>query len=408
MVGRRLAVGALIVASAAASQAMAAPARAPVDRFSVDLSARAEYDSNLAGVSPAEARSRGITTDDMVYTPTVGVTLNLPVSRQLFYLRGSAGYLFHDKNKTLDSERLSLDTGVKGRVSLCDINVAGDYQRSLSSLDDIVLGPTVDNILEIKGVSASAVCARKTGLGVTGTVQQEWGSNSRTLLKGQDYESTSYTGGIVYTRPQFGTLTLFGRRQRTEYDHANPALGVLGSPNGYESTTGGLSFERKLGGRIDGIISTSYTSVDTLGPTIVGATTSGDFSGFTYSLNLNYRVTNRFTTEFVFAREVQPSNRFGDSYDISESYEVRGNYNFGTRITANFGYQHRIVDSKGGQIFAGNLTNSTSNFVNAGVTYHQSKRVSLVLDAGREERRANDPRFNYDNTRVGIAANVNY
>jgi hypothetical protein len=408
MVGRRLAVGALIVASAAASQAMAAPARAPVDRFSVDLSARAEYDSNIAGVSPSEAIVRGISTDDMVYTPTVGVTINLPVSRQLFYLRGSAGYLFHDKNKNLDSERLSLDTGVKGRVSLCDLNVAGNYQRSLSSLDDIVLGPTVDNILQVKGVTASAICARKTGLGVTGTVQQQWGDNSRAQLRGQDYESTTYTGGVVYTRPQFGTLTLFGRRQRTDYNHRNPALGVLAGPNGYESTTGGVSFERRLGGRIDGIISTSYTSVDTLGPKAAGATTSSDFSGFTYSLNLNYKVTSRFSTAFLFAREVSPSNRFGDSYDISESYDARGTYNFGSRITANFGYQHRVVDSKGGQIFAGNLTNSTANVVNAGLTYRQSKRVSLVLDAAREERRANDPRFNYDNTRVGIAANVNY
>jgi hypothetical protein len=408
MVGRRLAVGALIVASAAASQAMAAPARAPVDRFSIDLSARAEYDTNLAGVSPAEANSRGIATDDMIYTPSVGVTLNLPISRQLFYLRGSAGYLFHDKNKNLDSERLSLDTGVKGRVSLCDLNAAANYQRSLSSLDDIVLGPTVDNILEVKSVTASAICARRTGLGVTGTVEQEWGDNSRAQLRGQDYESTTYSAGVVYTRPQFGTLTLFGRRQRTDYDQGSLGLGVLGSPNGYESTTGGVSFERRLGGRIDGVISTSYTSVDTLGPTIAGATTSGDFNGFTYSLNLNYRVTSRFNTGFAFAREVSPSNRFGDSYDVSESYEAHGNYNFGTRITANFGYQHRVVDSKGGQIFAGNLTNSTANVVNAGVTYRQSKRVSLVLDASREERRANDPRYNYDNTRVGIAANVNY
>lgn len=408
MVGRRLAVGALIVASAAASQAMAAPAaRAPVDRFSVNLSARAEYDTNISGASPSEARARGLTTDDMIYTPSVSVDFNLPVSRQTFYLRGAAGYLFHDKNKNLDSERLSLDTGVKGRVSICDLTASGSYQRSLSSMDDIVLGPTIDNILEVKNLTAGAVCARKTGLGVTGGVTQEWGSNSRSQLAGQDYESTSYTGGVVYTRPQFGTLTVFGRHQRIDYVHSTPALGAFGNPNSYESKTGGVSFERRLGGRIDGVVSAAYTSVDTLGPTIAG-TTGGDFSGFTYSLNARYRVTERFTTEFVFARAVQPSNRFGDSYDISESYEVRGTYNFGTRITANLGYQHRKSDSKGGQIFAGNLTNSTSNFVNAGLTYRQSKRVSLVLDAAREERQANDPRYNYDNTRVGISASVNY
>jgi hypothetical protein len=409
MVGRRLAVGALLAASAAASHAMAAPSdkAPPVDRFSVNLSARAEYDTNISGASEAEARARGITIEDWVYTPTVSVNLNLPVSRQTFYLRGSAGYLFHDKNKSLDSERITLDTGVQGRISLCNVTVGGNYQRSLSSLDDIVLGPTIDNILEVKSVGATAVCARKTGFGLTGAVTQEWGDNSTTLMQTQDYESTTYTGGVVYTRPRFGTLTVFGRHQRIDYVNRVPSLGVLGGPNGYDSASGGVSYERHLGARIDGTVSASYTSVDSLGPVVPG-TTSGDFSGFTYSLNARYRVTNRLTTEFLFSREVAPSNRFGDSYDLSENYEVRGTYNFGSRITGNLGYQHRNVDSKGGQIFAGNLTDSRSNVVTAGLSYRQSKRVSLNLDAAHEERRANDPRYNYDNTRVGIAASVDY
>lgn len=408
MVGRRLAVGALLAASAAASQAMAADKAPPVDRFSVNLSARAEYNTNISGASEAEARARGITVEDWVYTPTVSVNLNLPVGRQTVFLRGSAGYLFHDQNKSLDSERITVDTGIQGRISLCNVTVAGNYQRSLSSLDDIVLGPTIDNILEVKSVGATAICARKTGFGLTGTVTQEWGDNNTTLLRTQDYESTTYTGGVVYSRPRLGTLTVFGRHQRIEYIHRVPGGGILGGPNGYESDTGGVSFERHIGARIDGTISTSYTSVDSLGTVVPGSTTSGDFNGFTYSLNARYRITNRLTTEFLFAREVSPSNRFGDSYDLSESYEVRGSYEFGSRITGNLGYQHRNVDSKGGQIFAGNLTDSRSTVVSGGLSYRQSKRVRLNLDAAHEEREANDPRFNYDNTRVGISASVDY
>lgn len=408
MVGRRLAVGAILAVSAAASQAMAADKAPPVDRFSVNLSARAEYNTNISGASEAEARARGITVEDWVYTPSVSVNFNLPVGRQVVFLRGSAGYLFHDQNKSLDSERITLDTGVRGRISLCNVTVGGNYQRSLSSMDDIVLGPTIDNILEVKSVGATAICARKTGLGLTGAVTQEWGDNSTTLLQTQDYESTTYTGGVVYSRPRLGTITVFGRHQKIDYVNRAPGLGVLGGPNGYESNTGGVSYERHLGARIDGTISTSYTSVDSLGAVVPGATTSGDFSGFTYSLNARYRVTNRLTTEFLFSREVSPSNRFGDSYDLSENYEVRGSYNFGSRITGRLGYQHRNVDSKGGQIFAGNLTDSRSTVVSGGLTYRQSKRVSLNLDAAHEEREANDPRYNYDNTRVGVSASVDY
>ena len=403
MVRGRLAVGAILAAAAATSPALAAPAaKTSVDRFAVSLNARVEHETNMTGVSESEARSRGISPDDTIYTPSLNVAINMPLGRQLFYLDGYAGYVYHDKNTIYDSERLTLGTGLKGRVGPCQLEASANYAHALSSFDDIVLGPTIDNILETKGAKLQATCARATGLGVTGSVSREVSENDQSLLRPQDYEQTSYMGGVTYSRPRLGTLTLFGQHTRTEYNHRIP---LAGQTDGYESNTEGLTYERRLGARIEGTVTVSYTSVDGLGGT---AAANSDFNGFTYSVNGSYRASSRLRFETAFAREVTPSNRFGNSYDVGTRYSLKGTYDLGSRISTDLGFEQRDVDSKGAAIFAGNLTNSKIKIISGRVSYRMNRRVNLSLDAAHEKREANDPRFEYDNTRVGLSAGVTY
>lgn len=402
MVRGRLAVGALLASVAVTSPALAAP-KAPVDKFSVTASVRVEQQSNMSGVSESEARLRGVSPDDTTYAPGIGVVVNLPVGRQTFFLNGYAGYLYHDKNTIYDSERLTLDTGVRGRVAICDVVASGNYQRALSSFEDIVLGPTVDNILEVKGVRAQASCARRTGLGVTGSISHEVATNNETLLRIQDYTLDSYMGGVTYSKPRLGTITLFGQRQETTYDHRIP---VAGQSDGYNSTSGGLTYERHLGARIDGSVTLSYTSVKGTGVNAPGVRT--DFDGFTYQLTAAYRASQRLHFNGSFGRDVTPSNRFGNSYDVTTRYAVRGDYELSSRISTNLGYEQHETDSSGGQVFAGNLTNSTVKIVSGGVQFKLNRRIGFSLDAAYEQRDANNPRYTYDNTRVGVSANATY
>lgn len=401
----RFAVGAILASAAVTSPALAAPQPSThVDRFTVGFNVRAEHDTNMSGVSEAEARSRGISPDDTIYTPNLTVGLNLPAGRQLIYLDGYAGYVYHDKNTIYDSERVSANGGVRGRIGgLCTYDLSGNYARGLSSFEDIVLGPTIDNILETKGVSLQATCARKTGLGVTGQISHEVAENDTTLLRPQDYEQTSYMGGVTYSKPRLGTLTLFGQHVRTEYNHRTP---VAGQTDGYESNTEGLTYDRRLGARIEGTVTVSYTSVDSVGAN--GPTATSNFDGFTYSAAGTYRASTRLRFDGAFAREVTPSNRFGNSYDVGTRYSLKGSYDFGSRITANLGFEQRDVDSKGAQLFAGNLTNSKIKIVSGGVSYRMNRRINLSLDAAHEERDANDARFEYDNDRIGVTAGVIY
>jgi hypothetical protein len=403
MVRGRLAVGALLATAAVTSPALAASGGQPVDKFSVTAGARVEHASNMSGVSEAEARSRGISPDDTIYTPSLGVTLNLPVGRQVFFLTGYAGYLYHEKNTIYDSERVTLDTGVRGRLAICDVTAGFNYARALSSFDDIVLGPTQDNIQTVKAGRIQASCARRTGIGVTASVNHEVAENDQSLLRIQDYTRTAYSAGVTYSKPRLGTLTLFGSRSKTDYDHRIP---IAGQSNGFESTAGGLTYERHLGARIDGSVTVSYTTVD-------GAATSGpgvrtDFSGFTYSLNASYRASQRLRLDGSFGREITPSNRFGNAYDVDTHYSLRGSYELGSRISTSLGAERRETESGGSTIFAGNLTDSKVTIVSGSMTYKMNRRIGFSLDAAHEEREANDARFEYENTRIGLSANVTY
>ncbi|HEX5378161.1 MAG TPA: outer membrane beta-barrel protein [Phenylobacterium sp.] len=386
------------------SPAFAAPRGAPpVDRFSVSLNARAEHDTNLAGINPAEARIRGLEPEDTVYTPSLTVNVNIPVSRQTVFFRGYLGYSYHDQNTLLDSERMTFDGGVNGRISICDVTAEGSYQRGLSSFEDVVLAPTITNVLEVKHLGATATCARKTGIGLMASVSGDRAENDQTLLRPQDYEETAYTLGLTYSKPRLGTVTVYGAHKRTEYNHRVAVAGT----EGYELDSFGLTYDRHLGARIDGSVSVAYTSVSNIAaPSLT--TPAGDFDGVTYSANLNYRATSRLLAEAMFERDVTPSNRFGNSYDVGTRYRLKGTYELGSRISLNLGAEQREVDSQGSLAFAGNLTNSRMRVVFGGVTYRPSKLLSLGLDAAQEERRTNDRRFDYDNTRVGLTAGVSY
>ena len=68
----------------------------------------------------------------------------------------------------------------------------------------------------------------------------------------------------------------------------------------------------------------------------------------------------------------------------------------------------REVESNGLRVFARALTNSRVKTVFGSVTYRQSRRLNLTLDAALENRETNDARFDYDNTRVGLTAGVRY
>ncbi len=402
----RLAIGALL-AAAACNSAAAAPAGAPPEpgrQFDVTFLGTVEHDTDLPKTSADEAAKRKLSLDDTTYLPTLNIDARLPVGRQAVFFNGVAGYTFHENNSILDSERLNLLGGTDLRISSCQSRLSGGYQRSLLDIQDVVLTNTITDKLQVKRIGIDAKCGRRTGFGLTFSASQDWGDHSSTFLTVQDYRSTSYSAGVSYTRPVLGTISAYGSYAKIEYPHRQT---LFGQTDGIENTTGAVTFDHRLGSRIEGTVTVGYTEVTQLA--VNPFFPSKDFRGVTYSVAAKYRVSRRLTTDLLFERAIRPSNRLGSNYDLLTHYRLNGEYGVGKRITLNLGAERQDINSSATGILAVNtLTNSRTDTVHGGARYEFSRRLSLILDGGQEWRKANLALFDYRDTRVSLAAHFRY
>jgi hypothetical protein len=391
----------MLAASALSSSATAQETR----KFDVDLRAAVAHDSNVSRSSPQLAALRGLSLADTTYSPTLALDVLLPVGRESVFLKGSAGYVTHDRNSRLDAERFDFTGGVNARLNICSTKLTADYFRGRSELGDITVVNVVKNVLELKKASLDVHCARESGLGLTGSASYDWANNSTTQLKSTDYNTTSFSGGIYYTRPALGTITVFGNHSRTEYP--SHLLQITASP-GYELTSGGVTFDRRLGARIEGTVTAAYSKVDPISAVLLGQP-SIKFSGVTYSAELTFRPTSRLTTHGSFDRTVKPSNKIGNAYDLETVYRVSGDYTLGQRIVLSLAGEQRDSDSHGvSPLIALPLTNSTTKIITGSIRYRQSRRLSLSLEGGDERRETNNPLFNYTDNRIALSADFRY
>ena len=401
----RIVIGVLLAAIAAPAVAAPRQPEANNRQFDVSLNARIDYNTNLPRVSEAEAKARHLVLEDTTYVPSVNLDLRLPIGRQAFFASGSAGYDYHESNSQLDSERVALTAGFDTRLGPCRNRLSGSYQSSLSDLQDINLASAVTDQLEIKTAGLDVKCARPTGLGVTFGATETWTSHDLTQLAQQESRSEHYTAGLTYGRPALGNLTLFGSYGRTKFPRRPLISGI---EPGYEVNAGGLTYDRHLGARIEGTVTISYSEVSQL--VIDPAFPVKDFSGATYSADLQYRPAPRLSTSLSFQRQVEPSNRLGNNYDLRTLYRLSGSYELGRRIRLTLGVERSDSDSSGGSaVAAANLlTKSRTNSAFGGIGYDLSRRVGVNLDARQEERKTNNARYNYDDTNVALSVHLKY
>lgn len=392
--------GKIVCGSLLGVAALATPAFAQETR-SVNFGVQATvlHDSNVSRSDEATAALRGIQREDTIFSPAVTADLLLPVSRQSIYVRGSVGYDFHDKNTQLDSENLDLQAGMNLRLGPCEGQVGGSAYRGQANLQTVTLVDS-ENAVESYTIGADIGCSRATGLGVVVGAHKTWSENSNAVVFQNDSETSDATFGISYARPALGTLTLFGGYTDTQYP--NRILPTQAS--GYETKTLGVSFERRISTRLQGIITYGYTAVET--DTIVA---NSDFEGSTYSLDLIYRPTTRLRTELNIGREVMPASSLGGLYSIATTYRLNGAYDLGARIAVSAGAEFADSETDGTfSAVAPVLTDSESYAVFGAISFMQSDRIRWSLNARHEDRDANVPQYTYSRTVVALAASVGF
>lgn len=397
MTNAKLSVGLLLGVAVFSTPAAAQEAR----RLTVGVQGAVEHDTNVARSSDAQAALRGVTPEDTIFTPSASIDYVTPIGRQSLFLKGTAGYAFYDKNTDLNRERLDFVGGGIFGVGPCSTTLTGQYTRGLRQIDDPVLDDDVRNIQEHKRIGAEVACSRPTGIGVRFAASKGWTDNSARTMVDADYEATSLSGGVTYSRPALGVVTAFVSYDKTEYPNR-----LFSS--GYELNSYGLSFDRELGARIQGTVTVAYATVDQLGEPLPGAG-DGSYSTTTYGGNVSYRASSRLMLQASFNRNIKPSSGFGQSYDKATDYGLNADYDLGSRIRLTLGARQVERDSGGTVVVSPfQLTSSKTKSVYGAARYSQSDRLSFTLKASREERTTNTPQFDYTSNRVGLSADLTF
>jgi hypothetical protein len=411
LAGCGLVVAAFTASSAAAQMtADGMIAGAPPRTVHVEGSVKAEYDSNVARSSPQAAALLGITQADTTYAPTISVNIVDPIGRQAIFLQGSAGYLFHQNNRQLDSEQINLTGGFGARLGRCGSVLTGGFFRGRSQLEQIAAVTNVENIFEVKRASLGVTCSSGSGFGLTFTSSYDQGDNSLPQVAVSDFRSTSYSGGILYGNPTRGSVSLLGSYTRTETP--NTVFPTIGS-DGYENESIGLQLSRRAGGKIQLNATVNYSKVNLLTPSnaiLPPVPPSRSSTGLTYTSAIDYRASSRLSFHGTFNRQIQPTLLIGSPYEIQTHYAASLDYRLGSRIQLGAGadLSRDAGQASTAAAVATTLTNSEVKGIFASVRYQQSPRIYLVLDARHETRTANLPEFEYTSDRVGLSLAVSY
>ena len=423
----------LVVASggSAAAQVSGAPSGLgapgggpPTRTLVVDASALVEHDTNISRESEALANQSGLNPEDTIYAPSLNVNAVLPIGRQALFFTGSGSYLFHQNNTRLNSEQVHVGAGGSLSAGACGAVVRGGYSRGRSeffsplaqtapgAVVPVVPVPvtsdfesSIENIVTTEDVGLSVTCARPSGLGAHAQVDQLWTSNSDVFSGSGSYRSINTSAGLVYARPQLGSLALDGTYGRTIYgDRVTPNL----LPRGFETTGANLSFNRQLGGRIQADLTVGFTHAHDLSPPVLPVPLPDDpfrdFSGLTYSAGASFRATSRLQARATFQRQISPTLLSGSSFEVLTGYSLDVSYILGSRITLAVRGDRQESRTNGLLIVqpAATLTNSRVNELSASASYTMNKRISLRLSGTHETRDADNVNFNYTNDQVAL------
>jgi len=385
---------AFVGASPAWSQ-VAAPAG---KRWVVDLSASAIYDSNTAQGSDALAAARGLRKGEFTYSPNANLDITQPFLGQMLFLNGDVGYVFHQYNKRLRSERIGVTGGLQTGYGPCSLQLVGGLSSGQSDLAELSIN-AVRNRQRTTSGSASVSCNPLAGVGVTGGYSYAQTRNSSDIAA-QDSHNESVNLGLTYSNRLIGTASVTGTYGRTQYDDVIP--GDPFAPRGFQSYTGSVSIARPIGTRLTGQATIGYTSQDSEGG-------GRGFSGITGSGALTYRINPRLIANLNYSRSSSGSAQQGSSFVVSQNAGLRFNYRLSPRLSATFGATGAKRSYRGQTIIlATSLLNDETYGVSSSLSLLIGRRSSFSVNAGYDHRSANPSIYDYNAYRAGVSVSTTF
>ena len=366
------------------------------------MSGKATYDSNVARADAQIAAQRGLTRQDEILSPAVSVNLVKSFGPDSVFLLGSAGYDFYVRNHILNRERFDLHPGASAKLGPCQGTLIGGYVSHQSDLLDLTRAVT-SNVEQDESVAVSATCPRPIGFAPIASLTQTWSSNSNPIVSGSDYRRFDATGGLSYTRPVFGQLSVYEEYEQTVFPNRSIAAGFPPSAGGYNLYSEVLRYDRKLGARIEGTVLVGYTTLQTFG------TNTTPFNSVTYSADITYRLSGRISAHFHLDRDVKPTNAVDATFAVQTDYIAEASYLVSSRSTFTIGGSSDTADNKGSALIGGvDITHSTLNALYGSLSLNIGPHLGLAFDARTEDRSSNLAAFNYSDARISVTANSKF
>lgn len=383
----------------------ASPAASQVTRnIGIAAAAGAEYDSNVARTSAAAASARGLKRSDVRFTTGLDLDITVPRGRQTLFLRGTAGYVSYARNGRLNRERLDLTGGVDAIVGPCRPKFTAGYARAQSQLEDLDLQvERIKNTEERRSLRLESRCGRGIGLEPQAAVSGSWVRNGALIQETSDYNNFEASGGLAYSGPTIGTLSLTGSYSKTRYPKRLVLIGADSLHDGYELYSGGIRYERQIGSRIRGDVGAAYSSLHSDIPDVANT------HGVTYGAHLQLQPSYRLQARLNFDRQLLPSNRLNVSYVRAKTIGAEAEYAFGTRLRMSVGGVRRERSNRQSDLLVttGPTDERFTTFTGR-LRFEQSRRFSFELNAAHEKRETDVPLFDYISKRVGLTAKARF
>ncbi|KAA9013031.1 outer membrane beta-barrel protein [Sphingobium limneticum] len=393
-----LSLGAM--ASLVASRALAQEGK----RLEFDLGADMLYDSNVARGSEQAAIARGIKPEDVRFSPRVGVTLNQSFGPHAATLVGTAGYDFYSRNERLNRERLKANATGSFRFPICSLDLRSGISRRQSDLGDLAIVPSdpassSKNIENVVTAGATASCGGSIGLRPSAIVDWSDAQNSASLRQTADNKSITYGGGLLYTHPVIGNITLYAGKREVDYPNRDPLLTT--ALNSFSASRYGVLFNRDIGSQVKLEGELLYSDVK-LG------NGRDAFSG----TNWRFATTISFTQlQFIAetSRSVDPSLGFDANYVLQSNHSLTVRYALSARLTSSLAGSIAVRDyDYEPAVAVSRIVHDNMKRVSLGLAYQLTSRVSLDATGGYQKRNANGGLYDYSSYQVGMGVSTSF
>jgi hypothetical protein len=361
------------------------------------------HDTNIAG--GAAGTGANLQPADTVLRPAANFTIFQPVGRQALFLRGTAGYDFHQNNPNLDSQRVNLTGGGILRASACQATLTGTYSSARSELIDATNLASVSNQQTTTSEALGVGCGIGTSIGVNAQVRHQDLKNSIPFQKLADNNSNSVSGAMTYGRPTLGVVGLQASYSKEKLPNALNVLGGVG--DGFANTSLSANYQRALSQKLNFNLGGGISSIkrDNARPGV-----KKSLNSFTYNAAVTYTLNNRMDFGLNTTRGVKPTDEAGKLYDIATTYGGTANYKLGARFLLGAGASLLKTKSNTDSSLPIGLvvTDARTNTIYGSIRYQQSAKASVTFDVRQLDRKTNVPILNYSDTRVSLTTAVNF